>query len=75
MLKTAPLRKSFLRLFDLARAFNFVNTPSSSDMDRTVRNLREVQGSVRIRAECLRPVAAGATPDTTGTLCDTAPGA
>ena len=36
---------------------------------------REVQGSVRIRAECLRPVAAGATPDTTGTLCDTAPGA
>ena len=38
-------------------------------------NVREVQGSVRIRAECLRPVAAGATPDTTGTLCDTAPGA
>ena len=38
-------------------------------------NMREVQGSVRIRAECLRPVAAGATPDTTGTLCDTAPGA
>ncbi len=36
---------------------------------------REVQGSVRIRAECLRPVASGATPDTTGTLCDTAPGA
>lgn len=36
---------------------------------------REVQGSVRIRAECLRPVAASATPDTTGTLCDTAPGA
>jgi Tfp pilus assembly protein PilW len=36
---------------------------------------REMQGSVRVRAECLRPVAAGATPDTTGTLCDTAPGA
>ena len=36
---------------------------------------RQMQGSVRIRAECLRPVAAGATPDTTGTLCDTAPGA
>ena len=35
---------------------------------------REVQSSVRTRAECLRPVAAGATPDTTGTLCDTAPG-
>jgi Tfp pilus assembly protein PilW len=36
---------------------------------------REVQGSVRVRAECLRPVAASSTPDTTGTLCDTAPGA
>lgn len=36
---------------------------------------REVQSSVRMRAECLRPVAASATPDTTGTLCDTAPGA
>jgi Tfp pilus assembly protein PilW len=36
---------------------------------------RQMQGSVRIRAECLRPVAAGAVPDTTGTLCDTAPGA
>jgi len=35
---------------------------------------RSVQGSVRMRAECLRPVAASATPDTTGTLCDTAPG-
>lgn len=35
---------------------------------------REVQSSVRTRAECLRPVAASATPDTTGTLCDTAPG-
>jgi Tfp pilus assembly protein PilW len=35
---------------------------------------RSVQSSVRMRAECLRPVAASATPDTTGTLCDTAPG-
>lgn len=35
---------------------------------------REMQGSVRVRAECLRPVAASSTPDTTGTLCDTAPG-
>ena len=35
---------------------------------------REMQSSVRMRAECLRPVAASATPDTTGTLCDTAPG-
>jgi Tfp pilus assembly protein PilW len=35
---------------------------------------REVQGSVRVRAECLRPVAEGSTPDTTGSLCDTAPG-
>jgi Tfp pilus assembly protein PilW len=31
--------------------------------------------TVRVRAECLRPVAATATPDTTGTLCNTAPGA
>ena len=36
--------------------------------------VREMQSSVRVRAECLRPVAASATPDTTGTLCDTAPG-
>lgn len=35
---------------------------------------REMQSSVRVRAECLRPVAATSTPDTTGTLCDTAPG-
>ena len=35
---------------------------------------REMQSSVRVRAECLRPVAASSTPDTTGTLCDTAPG-
>jgi Tfp pilus assembly protein PilW len=36
--------------------------------------VREMQSSVRVRAECLRPVAATSTPDTTGTLCDTAPG-
>ena len=36
--------------------------------------VREMQASVRVRAECLRPVAATNTPDTTGTLCDTAPG-
>ncbi len=35
---------------------------------------REMQSSVRVRAECLRPVAASSTPDTTGTLCDTVPG-
>lgn len=35
---------------------------------------REMQSSVRVRAECLRPIAAGSIPDTTGTLCDTAPG-
>lgn len=35
---------------------------------------REMQSSVRVRAECLRPVASATTPDTTGTLCDTAPG-
>ena len=37
--------------------------------------VREMQSSVRVRAECLRPVASTSTPDTTGTLCDTAPGA
>lgn len=47
----------------------------SGNLIGATENAREVQGSVRIRAECLRPVAAGATPDTTGTLCDTAPGA
>lgn len=36
--------------------------------------VREMQGSVRVRAECLRPVAEGSVPDTTGSLCDTAPG-
>ena len=35
---------------------------------------REMQGSVRVRAECLRPVAEGSTPDTIGSLCDTVPG-
>jgi Tfp pilus assembly protein PilW len=35
---------------------------------------REMQGSVRVRAECLRPVAEGSVPDTIGSLCDTVPG-
>jgi Tfp pilus assembly protein PilW len=35
---------------------------------------RSVQTNVRVRAECLRPVAAVDPPDTTGMLCDTAPG-
>jgi Tfp pilus assembly protein PilW len=36
---------------------------------------REVTNTVRVRAECLRPVAATEEPDTTGTLCNTAPSA
>jgi Tfp pilus assembly protein PilW len=36
---------------------------------------RALTTAVRVRAECLRPVAATETPDTTGTLCNTAPGA
>jgi Tfp pilus assembly protein PilW len=36
---------------------------------------RQVTTSVRVRAECLRPVANTATPDTIGALCNTAPGA
>jgi Tfp pilus assembly protein PilW len=36
---------------------------------------RAVTTSVRVRAECLRPVAATEDADTTGTLCNTAPGA
>jgi hypothetical protein len=35
---------------------------------------RSVQSNVRVRAECLRPIAAVDPPDTTGMLCDTAPG-
>jgi len=35
---------------------------------------RSVQTNVRVRAECLRPIAAVDAPDTTGMLCDTAPG-
>jgi Tfp pilus assembly protein PilW len=65
------------------------NAPSASTNGSKVRDLaltmsgvllgdnetaREMQGSVRVRAECLRPVASSATPDTTGSLCDTAPG-
>lgn len=37
--------------------------------------VREMQSSVRVRAECLRPLAEVSPPDTTGTLCDAAPGA
>ena len=36
---------------------------------------REVTTSVRVRAECLRPVAATEEPDTIGSLCNTAPSA
>lgn len=36
---------------------------------------REVTTTVRVRAECLRPVAPTAEPDVTGALCNTAPGA
>jgi Tfp pilus assembly protein PilW len=36
---------------------------------------RAVTNAVRVRAECLRPVAPTDPPDTTGTLCNTAPGA
>jgi Tfp pilus assembly protein PilW len=36
---------------------------------------RAVTHAVRVRAECLRPVAPTDPPDTTGTLCNTTPGA
>ena len=66
------------------------NPPTASANGSKIRNLeltmggvllganeyaREMQSSVRVRAECLRPVKEMSTPDTTGTLCDTAPGA
>ncbi|MGH8030079.1 MAG: PilW family protein [Arenimonas sp.] len=35
---------------------------------------REGSYTVRVRAECLRPIAPTDPPDTTGTLCNTAPG-
>jgi Tfp pilus assembly protein PilW len=35
---------------------------------------REGMNTVRVRAECLRPVAPTAEPDVTGALCNTAPG-
>lgn len=41
----APIRKSYLRLFHLAKAFNFVNTPGADAIERTVRDLQTVQGS------------------------------
>jgi Tfp pilus assembly protein PilW len=36
---------------------------------------RDVTHAVRVRAECLRPIAPTDPPDTTGSLCNTAPGA
>jgi Tfp pilus assembly protein PilW len=36
--------------------------------------VRESVNTVRVRAECLRPVAPTAQPDVTGTLCNAAPG-
>src|SRR5262249_32264093 len=48
MIKPAPLKESYRRLLDLGKAFNLVNTPSSSDMDMTVRDLQDVQGSALI---------------------------
>jgi Tfp pilus assembly protein PilW len=65
------------------------NPPTASPFGSKVRELgvtlqgvlvgkneyaRSVQSDVRVRAECLRPVAAVDPPDTTGLLCDTAPG-
>jgi Tfp pilus assembly protein PilW len=65
------------------------NPPTASSNGSKVRDLeltmtgtligpnqvaREAQSSVRVRAECLRPLAEVNPPDTTGTLCDTAPG-
>jgi hypothetical protein len=65
------------------------NPPTSGTFGSKVRDLgvtmqgvligkneyaRSVQTNVRVRAECLRPIAAVDPPDTTGMLCDTAPG-
>ncbi len=66
------------------------NPPTAANLGSKVRDLgvtmagvligkneysRSLQTNVRIRAECLRPIAAVDPPDTTGMLCDTAPGA
>jgi Tfp pilus assembly protein PilW len=66
------------------------NPPTAANLGSKVRDLgvtmqgvligkneyaRSLQTNVRVRAECLRPVAAVDPPDTTGLLCDTAPGA
>jgi Tfp pilus assembly protein PilW len=65
------------------------NPPTSGTFGSKVRDLgitmqgvligkneyaRSVQTNVRVRSECLRPVAPVDPPDTTGQLCDTAPG-
>ena len=65
------------------------NPPTAASLGSKVRDLgvtmqgvligkneyaRSLQTNVRVRAECLRPIAAVDPPDTTGMLCDTAPG-
>lgn len=65
------------------------NPPTAANFGSKVRDLgitmqgvligkneysRSLQTNVRVRAECLRPIAAIDPPDTTGVLCDTAPG-
>jgi Tfp pilus assembly protein PilW len=65
------------------------NPPTAANLGSKVRDLgvtmqgvligkneysRSLQTNVRVRAECLRPIAAVDPPDTTGMLCDTAPG-
>jgi len=65
------------------------NAPTAANLGSKVRDLgvtmqgvligkneysRSLQTNVRVRAECLRPIAAVDPPDTTGMLCDTAPG-
>lgn len=48
VLRTAVLRPSYLQAFDLAKAFNFLLTPSSEEMVRVVTDLREVLGSALV---------------------------
>ena len=65
------------------------NSPTAANFGSKVRDLgvtvqgvligkneysRTLQTNVRVRAECLRPVAAIDPPDTSGVLCDSAPG-
>ena len=63
---TASSNGSKVRDLDLTLSGNLIGSSET---------VREMQSSVRVRAECLRPVAEGSQPDITGTLCDTAPGA